>query len=69
MERIAHRWRNGNHKPAISSGFMDDYRRILGSSKLVAVTLLIAESKPAEKEIIVRIVTHLLCEREGGTSA
>lgn len=32
---------------------------------LVAVTLLVAESKPEEKEIIVRIVTHLLCEREG----
>jgi multidrug efflux pump len=37
--------------------------------KEVALTLLIAESKPVEKEIIVRIVTHLLCEREGGTSA
>ncbi len=29
----------------------------------VAVALLIAESKPAEQEIIIRIVTHLLCER------
>jgi prophage maintenance system killer protein len=43
--------------------------RRISDAALVAVTLLIAESKPAEKEIIVRIVTHLLCEREGGTSA
>ena len=41
----------------------------ISAAALVAVTLLIAESKPVEKEIIVRIVTHLLCEREGGTSA
>ena len=40
--------------------------RRVSDAALVAVTLLIAESKPAEKEIIVRIVTHLLCEREGG---
>ncbi len=37
--------------------------RRISDAALVAVTLLIAESKPAEKEIIVRIVTHLLCER------
>jgi prophage maintenance system killer protein len=40
--------------------------RRVSDAALVAVTLLIAESKPVEKEIIVRIVTHLLCEREGG---
>jgi len=43
--------------------------RRISDAALVALTLLIAESKPAEKEIIVRIVTHLLCEREGGNSA
>ena len=43
--------------------------RRISDAALVALTLLIAESKPEEKEIIVRIVTHLLCEREGGTSA
>ncbi len=43
--------------------------RRIADAALVALTLLIAESKPAEKEIIVRIVTHLLCEREGGNSA
>ncbi|MHB8907596.1 MAG: RhuM family protein [Syntrophales bacterium] len=37
--------------------------RRISDAALVAVTLLIAESKPEEKEIIVRIVTHLLCER------
>ncbi len=37
----------------------------ISAAALVAVTLLMAESKPEEKEIIVRIVTHLLCEREG----
>lgn len=39
--------------------------RRISDAALVALTLLIAESKPQEKEIIVRIVTHLLCEREG----
>jgi prophage maintenance system killer protein len=43
--------------------------RRISDAALVAVTLLIAESKPVEKEIIVRIVTHLLCEREGGASS
>ena len=43
--------------------------RRISDASLVAVTLLIAESKPVEKEIIVRIVTHLLCEREGGNTA
>jgi prophage maintenance system killer protein len=37
--------------------------RRISDAALVAVTLLIAESKPEEKEIIVRIVAHLLCER------
>ena len=37
--------------------------RRISDAALVAVALLIAESKPEEKEIIVRIVTHLLCER------
>ncbi|MDZ4164062.1 MAG: virulence protein RhuM/Fic/DOC family protein, partial [Smithellaceae bacterium] len=39
--------------------------RRISAAALVALTLLIAESKPAEKAIIVRIVTHLLCERGG----
>jgi prophage maintenance system killer protein len=43
--------------------------RRISDAALVALTLLIAESKPVEKEIIVRIVTHLLCERQGGNSA
>jgi prophage maintenance system killer protein len=43
--------------------------RRISDAALVALTLLIAESKPVEKEIIVRIVTHLLCEREGGNTA
>ena len=34
---------------------------------LVATTLLIAESKPDEKDVIVRIVTNLLTERPKGT--
>jgi len=43
--------------------------RRISDVALVALTLLIAESKPVEKGIIVRIVTHLLCEREGGNTA
>jgi len=53
------------------NGALRDRRgeRRISDAALVALTLLIAESKPVEKEIIVRIVTHLLCEREGGASA
>jgi prophage maintenance system killer protein len=43
--------------------------RRISDAALVAITLLIAESKPVEKEIIVRIVTHLLCYREEGNTA
>jgi prophage maintenance system killer protein len=35
----------------------------LSDAALVALTLLIAESDPAEKDTIVRLVTHLLAER------
>lgn len=38
--------------------------RRLSDAALVAPTLLIAESPPAEREVVVRIVTHLLQERE-----
>ena len=34
----------------------------VSNAALVAITLLIAESRPAEKNILVRIVTHLLCD-------
>ena len=36
----------------------------VSNAALVAVTLLIAESQPSEKDILVRIVTHLLCDEE-----
>lgn len=35
---------------------------VLSNAALVAMTLMIAESRPQEKEILVRIVTHLLCD-------
>jgi death-on-curing family protein len=41
----------------------DDGERLISDATLVAVTLMIAESRPDEKEMLVRIVTHLLCER------
>ncbi len=41
--------------------------RRISDAALVAVALLIAESRPEEKETIVRIVTHLLCERAEGS--
>ncbi len=41
-----------------------DGERRLSDAALVALTLLIAESPPAEREVVVRIVTHLLQERE-----
>jgi prophage maintenance system killer protein len=34
----------------------------ISNGALVAATLLIAESRPAEKDILVRIITHLLCD-------
>lgn len=40
-----------------------DGERRISDATLVAVTLMIAESRPDEKEALVRIVTHLLCER------
>jgi prophage maintenance system killer protein len=36
---------------------------LLSDAALVAMTLMIAESRPEEKEVLVRIVTHLLCDR------
>jgi len=40
--------------------------RRFSDAALVATTLLIAESKPDEKDVIVRIVTNLLTERPKG---
>ena len=37
-------------------------QRRISNAALVAITLLIAESRPDEKDILARIVTHLLCE-------
>ena len=34
---------------------------LISNATLVAMTLMIAESRPNEKEVLVRIVTHLLC--------
>ena len=33
----------------------------LSESALVAMTLMIAESRPSERDLLVRIVTHLIC--------
>jgi hypothetical protein len=41
--------------------------RRFSDAALVATTLLIAESKPDEKDVIVHIVTNLLTERPKGT--
>jgi death-on-curing family protein len=40
--------------------------RLISDAALVAMTLMIAESRPEEKDVLVRIVTHLLCETESG---
>ena len=37
--------------------------RLISDAALVAMTLMIAESHPKEKEVLVRIVTHLLCDK------
>jgi death-on-curing family protein len=36
--------------------------RLISDAALVALTLMIAESRPEEKDVLVRIVTHLLCD-------
>lgn len=41
---------------------------LVSDAALVALTLMIAESRPEEKEILTRIITHLLCEGEYGVS-
>jgi len=41
------------------NGFLN--KTNLAEGTLVAMTLMIAESRPDEREILVRIVTHLLC--------
>ncbi len=35
---------------------------LISDAALVAMTLMIAESRPAEKDVLIRIVTHLLCD-------
>ena len=36
---------------------------LISDAALVAMTLMIAESRPEEKDVLVRIVMHLLCEK------
>ena len=36
--------------------------RLISDAALVAMTLMIAESRPEEKDVLVRIVMHFLCE-------
>ena len=38
--------------------------RVISDAALVAMTLMIAESRPEEKDVLVRIVMHLLCEHD-----
>lgn len=40
-----------------------DGEPLISDAALVAMTLMIAESRPEEKDVLVRIVTHLLCDR------
>ena len=37
--------------------------RLISDAALVAMTLMIAESRPEEKNVLVRIVMHLLCDQ------
>lgn len=39
--------------------------RVVSASTLVAVTLMIAESRAEERELLVAIMVNLLCEGEG----
>ncbi len=40
-----------------------DGGRLISDAELVAMTLMIAESRPEEKDVLARIVMHLLCEK------
>ena len=72
-----HAFFDGNKRigAALFLWFLDKNNALYGASgerrfsdaALVATTLLIAESKPDEKDVIVRIVTNLLTERPRGT--
>lgn len=42
-------------------------RRIISDSTLVAVTLMVAESRPQEKDLLVGVLINLLCEGERGS--
>ncbi|MDT3778088.1 hypothetical protein PJI16_11025 [Nitrospira sp. MA-1] len=37
---------------------------VVEDAALVAMTLMIAESRPEEKDVLVRIVMHLLCQHD-----
>ncbi len=39
--------------------------QLISDAALVATTLMISESHPREKDVLVRIVTHLLCDESG----
>ena len=54
----------GLHLESNDALISPDGRSLISNETLVAVTLLIAESRPAEKDVLVRIVTHLLCHGE-----
>jgi prophage maintenance system killer protein len=43
----------------------DSGQRVISDAALVAMTLMIAESRPAEKDVLVRIMTHLLSDKGG----
>ena len=43
--------------------YRTDGTKRIAENALVAMTLLIAESKPADKEILARVVTNLLTKR------
>jgi hypothetical protein len=40
--------------------FRPDYSKRIGDNALVAITIMIAESKPEEKDIMVKLVVNLI---------
>ena len=46
-----------------------DGTSLISNATLVAVTLMIAESSPQDMDVLVRIVTHLLCDGAAGAVA
>lgn len=57
---IFRKWATSILNDYMFKGYVINYRQIISNSALVAITLMIAESRPEEKETIVKLVMNFL---------